>query len=55
MAALAKEPFDLVLTDLALGEGRTGMDVLAAALDARPGTPVVLITARAARRSPWRR
>jgi DNA-binding NtrC family response regulator len=45
IARLAAEPFDLVLTDLALGDGKTGMDVLARALDAGPGTPVVLITA----------
>ena len=42
---LAAERFDLVLTDLALGAGRSGMDVLAAALETQPGTPVVLITA----------
>jgi DNA-binding NtrC family response regulator len=42
---LAAESFDLVLTDLALGSGKSGMDVLGAALAARPGTPVVLITA----------
>jgi len=39
--ALAAESFDLVLTDLALGKGKNGMDVLAAALP----TPVVMITA----------
>ena len=41
IALLAAESFDLVLTDLALGAGRNGMDVLAAA----SGTPVVMITA----------
>jgi DNA-binding NtrC family response regulator len=39
--ALSQESFDLVLTDLALGSGKSGMDVLAAA-----GTvPVIMITA----------
>ena len=37
--------FDLVLTDLALGEGPGGMDVLRASKEARPETPVVMITA----------
>ncbi|WP_394841128.1 sigma-54 dependent transcriptional regulator [Pendulispora brunnea] len=37
--------FDLVLTDLALGEGPSGMDVLRASKEARPETPVVMITA----------
>jgi DNA-binding NtrC family response regulator len=42
---LAAEPFDLVLTDLALGEGPSGMDVLRAAQRDQPETPVVMITA----------
>jgi DNA-binding NtrC family response regulator len=42
---LGEEPFDLVLTDLALGDGPTGMDVLRAAKAAQPETPVVMITA----------
>ncbi len=42
---LAAEPFDLVLTDLALGEGPSGMDVLRAARREQPETPVVMITA----------
>jgi DNA-binding NtrC family response regulator len=42
---LAEEPFDLVLTDLALGDGPSGMDVLRVARDAQPETPVVMITA----------
>jgi len=42
---LAAEPFDLVLTDLALGEGASGMDVLRAARRDQPETPVVMITA----------
>jgi DNA-binding NtrC family response regulator len=42
---LAAEPFDLVLTDLALGEGASGMDVLRAVRADQPETPVVMITA----------
>jgi DNA-binding NtrC family response regulator len=43
---LREEPvFDLVLTDLALGAGKTGMDVLRAVKEAHPRTPVVMITA----------
>jgi DNA-binding NtrC family response regulator len=42
---LAEEPFDLVLTDLALGDGPSGMDVLRAARREQPETPVVMITA----------
>jgi DNA-binding NtrC family response regulator len=45
LARLAGEPFDLVLTDLALGAGASGLDVLRAAKEARPETPVVMITA----------
>ncbi len=46
MRFLRDEPmFDLVLTDLALGAGATGMDVLRAAKEAHPQTPVVMITA----------
>jgi len=41
----AEESFDLVLTDLALGEGRSGMDVLIAVKAARRETAVVMITA----------
>ena len=37
--------FDLVLTDLALGQGGTGMDVLAGSKKTRGATPVVMITA----------
>jgi DNA-binding NtrC family response regulator len=44
IAALA-EGFDLVLTDLALGRGPSGMDVLRAAKKLRPETVVVMITA----------
>jgi len=42
---LTSEAFDLVLTDLALGEGCTGMEVLASAREIRPETAVVMITA----------
>jgi DNA-binding NtrC family response regulator len=37
--------FDLVLTDIALGEGPSGMDVLRASKETRPEAPVVMITA----------
>ncbi|MBW2230731.1 MAG: sigma-54-dependent Fis family transcriptional regulator [Deltaproteobacteria bacterium] len=40
-----REVFDLVLTDLALGRGASGMDVLKAAKELRPETAVVMITA----------
>jgi DNA-binding NtrC family response regulator len=42
---LADDGFDLVLTDLALGEGCTGMEVLASAKELRPEAGVVMITA----------
>jgi DNA-binding NtrC family response regulator len=43
---LRDEPaFDLVLTDLALGAGATGMDVLRATKEVSADTPVVMITA----------
>ncbi len=42
---LRETPFDLVLTDLALGHGPDGMAVLRAAKAARPEAPVVMITA----------
>ncbi len=38
-------PFDLVITDLALGAGASGMDVLRETKDSRPETSVVMITA----------
>lgn len=43
--ALERRAFDLVLTDLALGKGGTGMHVLAKAKQVRSETPVVMITA----------
>ena len=39
------EPLDLVLTDLSLGDGATGMDVLRHVKKHQPETPVVMITA----------
>jgi two-component system nitrogen regulation response regulator NtrX len=42
---LGEGPFDLVLTDLALGKKKTGMDVLFHAKQIRAETPVVMITA----------
>jgi DNA-binding NtrC family response regulator len=45
LLAIEKEPFDLVLTDLALGGEKDGMDVLRASQEAAAETPVILITA----------
>jgi DNA-binding NtrC family response regulator len=45
IAKLREGPFDLVLTDLALGRGASGMDVLRHAKKVRPETVVVMITA----------
>jgi DNA-binding NtrC family response regulator len=45
LAKLAAAPSDLVLTDLALGRGASGMDVLKGAKQLRPETVVVMITA----------
>jgi two-component system response regulator AtoC len=45
IAQIESEAYDLVLTDLALGAGPSGMDVLRAARAAQPETPVVMITA----------
>ena len=42
---IREEDFDLVITDLALGRGKSGMDVLRAAKEERPETGVVMITA----------
>ncbi len=47
---LRETPFDLVLTDLALGRGASGMDVLRAAKAERPETAVVMITAHGSER-----
>jgi DNA-binding NtrC family response regulator len=45
LARLEAGEYDLVLTDLALGPGPTGMDVLRRAKELQPETPVVMITA----------
>jgi DNA-binding NtrC family response regulator len=45
LAKLRSDPVDLVLTDLALGAGPSGMDVLRASQELHPETPVVMITA----------
>jgi DNA-binding NtrC family response regulator len=42
---LTGNAFDLILTDLALGQGASGMDVLRASKEHRPETAVVMITA----------
>ncbi len=42
---LHDQPYDLVLTDLALGRGLSGMDVLKTAKEIRPETAVIMITA----------
>jgi DNA-binding NtrC family response regulator len=45
ISRIEREPVDLILTDLALGGGPSGMDVLKAAKEKQPETPVVMITA----------
>ena len=45
LTAVRQRPYDLVLTDLALGHGATGMDVLKRVKEVRPETAVVMITA----------
>ncbi|MBW2267400.1 MAG: sigma-54-dependent Fis family transcriptional regulator [Deltaproteobacteria bacterium] len=50
IAALRDAAFDLVLTDLALGRGASGMDVLRTAKQLRPETAVVMITAHGSER-----
>ena len=42
---VGSEAYDLVLTDLALGGGASGLEVLKATKEARPETAVVMITA----------
>jgi len=42
---LSEQAYDLVLTDLALGHGLSGMDVLKTAKEVRPETAVIMITA----------
>jgi len=45
LGQLGEASFDLVLTDLALGDGPSGMDVLRSAKEHRPEAPVIMITA----------
>jgi DNA-binding NtrC family response regulator len=45
IARLSEQSFDLVLTDLALGHGPSGLDVLRESKRLRPETVVVMITA----------
>jgi len=45
LALLEAEAFDFVLTDLALGDGPSGLDVLRLVRQRQPETPVVMITA----------
>ena len=45
LSMISEDDFDLVLTDLALGRGASGMDVLKAAKEQRAETAVVMITA----------
>ena len=50
IATLRAEPFDLVVTDLSLGRGGTGMDVLRASKEQNPDAPVLVITAHGSER-----
>src|SRR5262249_25338009 len=45
LAQLEAGAFDFVLTDLALGDGPSGLDVLRRARERQPETPIVMITA----------
>ncbi|MCZ6463439.1 MAG: sigma-54 dependent transcriptional regulator [Proteobacteria bacterium] len=45
ISRLREQTYDVVITDLALGRGITGMDVLKTAKEIRPETAVVMITA----------
>ena len=45
LAQLEASEFDFVLTDLALGDGPSGLDVLRIARERQPETPIVMITA----------
>jgi DNA-binding NtrC family response regulator len=51
LAALAEGAFDLVLTDLNLGKGGSGIDVLEASRRAREEAPVIVITAHGSERA----
>ena len=50
MERLRAEPLDLVITDLSLGRGGTGLDVLRVSKEAHPDVPVVMITAHGSER-----
>jgi len=45
MALAGQEPFELVISDVRLGDGAGGMEVLASFQAAVPQTPIILITA----------
>jgi two-component system response regulator (stage 0 sporulation protein F) len=45
MHAIETGSYDLILTDLSLEDGVSGLDIARCAREACPGTPVVLITA----------
>jgi DNA-binding NtrC family response regulator len=45
LAQLESSEFDFVLTDLALGDGPSGLDVMRCARERQPETPIVMITA----------
>jgi len=45
IAKLSSQRFDIIVTDLKLGDGPDGLDVLAAAREHAPGAKVILITA----------
>jgi DNA-binding NtrC family response regulator len=45
LAQLESGEFDFVLTDLALGDGPSGLDVLRRTRERQPDTPIVMITA----------
>lgn len=45
MHAVETGAYDLILTDLSLGDGVSGLDIARCAREACPETPVVLITA----------
>jgi len=51
LAAIEDGAFDLVLTDLNLGKGGSGLDVLAASRRAREEAPVIVITAHGSERA----